>query len=124
MLRCIQSICQSQKPPLLSFKRDLSPYIYDSMYVGFSSSAGSILSSNYILAWSFKMNGSAEELDLSHLPKSPRYDNDNDNNRGIKQLKKILAFTLSFTGLTLELVWLRLRKNASASPRKSVRYRF
>ncbi|TYJ12191.1 hypothetical protein E1A91_A11G332600v1 [Gossypium mustelinum] len=66
------------KTPLLSFKRDLSPYIYD------------------------YMNGSAEELDLSHLPKIPRYDN--DNNRGIKQLKRILAFTLSFTGLTLVLV--------------------
>ncbi|KAA3472191.1 L-type lectin-domain containing receptor kinase V.9-like [Gossypium australe] len=92
------------KTPVLSFKRDLSPYIYDSMYAGFSSSAGSILSSHYILAWSFKMNGSYEELELSHLPKIPRYNNDNENNRRIKQLKKILAFTLSFTGLTLVLL--------------------
>ncbi|MBA0860722.1 hypothetical protein Goshw_020536, partial [Gossypium schwendimanii] len=45
------------------------------------------------------MNGSADELDLSHLPKIPRHDNG-----GIKQLKKILAIILSFTGLTLVLV--------------------
>ncbi|KAG8479659.1 hypothetical protein CXB51_029455 [Gossypium anomalum] len=90
------------KTPLLSLKRDLSPYMYDSMYVGFSSSTGSLSatsSSHYILAWSFKMNGSADELDLSRLPKIPRHDNG-----GIKQLKKILAITLSFTGLTLVLV--------------------
>ncbi|MBA0654745.1 hypothetical protein Goklo_021681 [Gossypium klotzschianum] len=47
------------------------------------------------------MNGSAEELDLSHLPKVPRFVN--DNNRGIKQLKKILAIAIFFTGLTLVL---------------------
>ncbi|MBA0654744.1 hypothetical protein Goklo_021680 [Gossypium klotzschianum] len=69
---------------------------------GFSSSTGSVLSSHYVLAWSFKMNGSAEELDLSHLPKVPRFVN--DNNRGIKQLKKILAIAIFFTGLTLVLV--------------------
>ncbi|TYI03732.1 hypothetical protein ES332_A11G361400v1 [Gossypium tomentosum] len=90
------------KTPLLSLKKDLSPYMYDSMYVSFSSSTVSISdtsSSHYILAWSFKMNGSADELDLSRLPKIPRHDNG-----GIKQLKKILAITFSFTGLTLVLV--------------------
>ncbi|KAK8272827.1 hypothetical protein V6Z11_D11G362000 [Gossypium hirsutum] len=87
------------KTPLLSLKKDLSPYMYDSMYVGFSSSTGHLISSHYILAWSFKMNGKADELDLSRLPKIPRHDNG-----GIKQLKKILAITLSFTGLTLVLV--------------------
>ncbi|KAK8272848.1 hypothetical protein V6Z11_D11G363900 [Gossypium hirsutum] len=90
------------KTPLISYKKDLSPYMHDFMYVGFSSSTGSISatsSSHYILAWSFKMNGSADELDLSRLPKIPRHDNG-----GIKQLKKILAITLSFTGLTLVLV--------------------
>ncbi|MBA0771247.1 hypothetical protein Gotri_019735, partial [Gossypium trilobum] len=80
------------KTPLLSLKKDLSPYMYDSMYVGFSSSTGRLISSHYILAWSFKMNGKADELDLSRLPKIPRHDNG-----GIKQLKKILAITLSFT---------------------------
>ncbi|TYI58465.1 hypothetical protein E1A91_D11G360700v1 [Gossypium mustelinum] len=90
------------KTPLISYKKDLSPYMHDSMYVGFSSSTGSVpatSSSHYILAWSFKMNGSTDELDLFRLPKIPRHDN-----KGIKQLKKILAITLSFTGLTLVLV--------------------
>ncbi|KAK8689046.1 hypothetical protein V6N13_087777 [Hibiscus sabdariffa] len=54
------------KIPILSLKRDLSPYMYETMYVGFSSSSSShsiMKSSHYILAWSFKMNGEADELD-------------------------------------------------------------
>ncbi|KAK9016541.1 hypothetical protein V6N11_079037 [Hibiscus sabdariffa] len=90
------------KTPLLSLKKDLSPYMYESMFVGFSSSTGLLASSHYILAWSFKINGKAEELDLSRLPKIPR--RDDDNARGIKQLRRILALTLSLTGLTLVLV--------------------
>ncbi|RWR76702.1 L-type lectin-domain-containing protein [Cinnamomum micranthum f. kanehirae] len=59
--------------PLLSLVRDLSPIIKDSMYVGFTSATGTtIASSHYVLGWSFKMNGPAQELDLSHLPKLPR----------------------------------------------------
>ncbi|XXG54510.1 hypothetical protein AAC387_Pa03g2371 [Persea americana] len=59
--------------PLLSLDMDLSPIIEDSMYMGFSSSTGIVVaSSNYILGWSFKMNGPAQELDLSRLPKLPR----------------------------------------------------
>ncbi|KAH1084133.1 hypothetical protein J1N35_023894 [Gossypium stocksii] len=90
------------KTPLLSLKKDLSPYLYESMFVGFSSSTGLLASSHYILAWSFKMNGKADELDLSRLPKIPR--DDDNNTRGIKQLQRILALTLSLTGLTLVLV--------------------
>ncbi|KAF9600995.1 hypothetical protein IFM89_014980 [Coptis chinensis] len=58
--------------PLLSFSHNLSSIILDSMYVGFSSSTGTILTSHYILGWSFQMNGQAQELDLSRLPKLPR----------------------------------------------------
>ncbi|KAA3472226.1 L-type lectin-domain containing receptor kinase IV.2-like [Gossypium australe] len=90
------------KTPLLSLKKDLSPYLYESMFVGFSSSTGLLVSSHYILAWSFKMNGKADELDLSRLPKIPR--DDNNKTRGIKHLQRILALTLSLTGLTLFLV--------------------
>ncbi|XVF71530.1 hypothetical protein PTKIN_Ptkin12aG0045400 [Pterospermum kingtungense] len=89
------------KTPLLSLKRDLSPYMYDSMYVGFSSSTGFIYTSHYILAWNFKMNGRAEDLDLSQLPKLPRRV---IGNQSIKPLKKILAISLSLTGVTLVLV--------------------
>lgn len=58
--------------PLLSLSRDLSSVLNDAMYVGFSSSTGSVLVSHYILGWSFKINGQAEELNLSQLPKLPR----------------------------------------------------
>ncbi|XVF71529.1 hypothetical protein PTKIN_Ptkin12aG0045300 [Pterospermum kingtungense] len=89
------------KTPLLSLKRDLSPYILDSMYVGFSSSTGSLQSSHYILAWNFKMNGRAEDLDLSQLPKLPRRV---IGNQSIKPLKKILVISLSLTGVTLVVI--------------------
>ncbi|XVF18794.1 hypothetical protein REPUB_Repub11eG0054000 [Reevesia pubescens] len=89
------------KTPLLSLKRDLSPYMYDSMYVGFSSSTGLLSSSQYILAWNFKMNGRAEELDLSRHPMVPGSENDN---RRFKQLQEILAVSLSLTGVTLVIV--------------------
>ncbi|OVA15594.1 Protein kinase domain [Macleaya cordata] len=58
--------------PLLSLSRDLSDTILDSMYVGFASSTGSLLTSHYILGWSFKINGKAQALNLSQLPKLPR----------------------------------------------------
>ena len=60
------------KTPLLSFSYDLSSIIEDNMYVGFSSATGSMLTTHYVLGWSFKVNGQAPELDLSQLPKLPR----------------------------------------------------
>ncbi|XP_058099363.1 L-type lectin-domain containing receptor kinase IV.1-like [Magnolia sinica] len=58
--------------PLLSLMVDLSPILLDDMYIGFSSSTKTAPSSTYILGWSFKMNGQAEVLDASRLPKLPR----------------------------------------------------
>ncbi|XP_050142583.1 L-type lectin-domain containing receptor kinase IV.1-like [Malus sylvestris] len=58
--------------PLLSLNFDLSPILNDTMYVGLSSSTGSVLTSHYVLGWSFKINGQAQELVLSQLPKLPR----------------------------------------------------
>ncbi|XP_038702498.1 L-type lectin-domain containing receptor kinase IV.1-like [Tripterygium wilfordii] len=60
------------KTPLVSLTRDLSPIFNDEMYVGFSSATGSVLTSHYVLGWSFKLNGQAQDLDLSQLPKLPR----------------------------------------------------
>ncbi|XP_038979813.1 L-type lectin-domain containing receptor kinase IV.2-like [Phoenix dactylifera] len=57
--------------PLLSSSINLSSVILDTMYIGFSSSTGSILTSAYVLGWSFKMNGQAAALDLSSLPSLP-----------------------------------------------------
>ncbi|CAL9227278.1 unnamed protein product [Arabidopsis halleri] len=59
------------KIPLLSLTKDLSPYLLESMYVGFTSSTGSILTSLYILGWTFKLNGKTSNLDLSRLPQLP-----------------------------------------------------
>ncbi|XP_026663744.2 L-type lectin-domain containing receptor kinase SIT2-like [Phoenix dactylifera] len=58
--------------PLLSSTIDLSSVLVDPMYVGFSSSTGSVLTSHYVLGWSFKMNGIAQALDYSKLPSLPR----------------------------------------------------
>ncbi|KAI8539755.1 hypothetical protein RHMOL_Rhmol09G0207600 [Rhododendron molle] len=58
--------------PLLSLTKDLSPFLLDYMYVGFSSSTGKLQSDHYILGWSFKMNGQAQQIDTSRLPKLPQ----------------------------------------------------
>ncbi|XP_010939388.1 L-type lectin-domain containing receptor kinase SIT2-like [Elaeis guineensis] len=58
--------------PLISLPIDLSPILKKYMYVGFSSSTGEISSSHYILGWSFRANGMARSLDLSHLPLPPQ----------------------------------------------------
>ncbi|KAL1825566.1 hypothetical protein DCAR_0313735 [Daucus carota subsp. sativus] len=61
------------KRPLLSLSYDLDPVINEEMYVGFSSTTGTIIfTSHYVLGWSFMVNGRAEELDLSKLPRLPR----------------------------------------------------
>ncbi|XP_010553278.1 PREDICTED: L-type lectin-domain containing receptor kinase IV.1-like [Tarenaya hassleriana] len=60
------------KKPLLSLVRDLSPILFENMYVGFSSSTGSVLSKHYVLGWSFRVNGESPPLILSKLPKLPR----------------------------------------------------
>nr|XP_019705298.1 L-type lectin-domain containing receptor kinase IV.1 [Elaeis guineensis] len=57
--------------PLLSSLIDLSSVLLDTMYIGFSSSTGSMLTSHYVLGWSFKMNGQAPALNLSSLPSLP-----------------------------------------------------
>ncbi|CAA2985152.1 L-type lectin-domain containing receptor kinase -like [Olea europaea subsp. europaea] len=65
---------KANKPntPLLSLSYDLSPILKQTMYVGFTSTTGPVLSSShYVMGWSFRMNGIAEGLDISRLPKLP-----------------------------------------------------
>ncbi|KAM1798709.1 hypothetical protein ACFX12_032750 [Malus domestica] len=57
--------------PLLSLTNDLSPILNKIMYIGFSASTSKLTASAYVLGWSFKLNGQAEEIDLSKLPKLP-----------------------------------------------------
>ncbi|KAL7169217.1 hypothetical protein ACSBR2_034289 [Camellia fascicularis] len=73
--------------PLLSLTQDLSPVLHDYMYVGFSTSTSLLASSHYILGWSFKMNGQAEPIDLSRLPKIPRTPQVKESNTRIPQVK-------------------------------------
>ncbi|KAI3954623.1 hypothetical protein MKW98_019754 [Papaver atlanticum] len=58
--------------PLISYDRDLSDVILDNMFVGFSSSTSFVLTSHYIMGWSFKINGRAPPLNLKQLPQPPR----------------------------------------------------
>ncbi|CAN0880086.1 L-type lectin-domain containing receptor kinase IV.2 [Linum grandiflorum] len=58
--------------PLISFRQDLSEVLQDEMFIGFSSSTGSFLTHHYVLGWSFKVNGQAEDLTISPIPKLPR----------------------------------------------------
>ncbi|GKV10024.1 hypothetical protein SLEP1_g21449 [Rubroshorea leprosula] len=82
------------KLPLLSLSNDLSPIVNDTVYLGFSASNGFTTSCHhYVLGWSFMINGQAEELDLSQLPKLPR--------RGPKQISKFLTIGLPLISLTL-----------------------
>ncbi|KAI8539752.1 hypothetical protein RHMOL_Rhmol09G0207300 [Rhododendron molle] len=86
--------------PLLSLTKDLSPILREYMYVGFSSSTGSVTSNHYILGWSFKMNGQAQQIDVSRLPKLPRSPQVRDD----KQIKRILAIALPPIAFLLLLV--------------------
>ncbi|XP_058751212.1 L-type lectin-domain containing receptor kinase IV.1-like [Vicia villosa] len=81
------------KQPLLSFTKDLSPILNNSMYVGFSSATGSVFTSHYILGWSFKVNGQAQSLVISELPKLPRF--------GEKKQSKFLTVGLPLLLLSL-----------------------
>ncbi|KAK1299614.1 L-type lectin-domain containing receptor kinase IV.1 [Acorus calamus] len=79
---------KASKPvvPLMSITIDLSNSTLDSMYAGFSSSTGSVLTTHYILGWSFCFNGRAQDLDLSNLPSLPRI--------GPKEKPKVLTVGL------------------------------
>lgn len=74
------------RKPLCSMVYDLSSIVNETMYVGFSSSTGSVEASHYVLGWSFQMNGKARALDLSRLPKLPRI--------GPKKISKFLTIGL------------------------------
>ncbi|KAL4610611.1 hypothetical protein ACB092_08G063300 [Castanea dentata] len=59
--------------PLMSKPIDLSQYLLESMYVGFSAATGTLVPSNhYVLGWSFNKRGQAQSLDVSKLPSLPR----------------------------------------------------
>ncbi|KAF8090522.1 hypothetical protein N665_0474s0001 [Sinapis alba] len=87
------------KLPLLSLQRDISPYLLESMYIGFTSATGSLTASHYILAWTFKMNGTAPDIDPSRLPKVPRF-----YQPWIQSSKGFLTISLTTSGVTILIV--------------------
>ncbi|KAM0994133.1 hypothetical protein ACFX13_009847 [Malus domestica] len=66
------------------------------MYVGFSSSTSSFPTSHYVLGWSFKMNGQAQELVHSHLPHLTRI--------GCKKESKLLTIGVPVMSVSLVLL--------------------
>lgn len=84
------------KTPLLSLRKDLYPYLLEYMYVGFTS-VGSPTSSHYILGWNFNSTGPVLPIAHSRLPKLP-----DEKDRSLS--RKILAISLSISGLTLIIV--------------------
>ncbi|XP_010036353.3 L-type lectin-domain containing receptor kinase V.9 [Eucalyptus grandis] len=87
--------------PLVTLTQDFSSYMDEDMYVGFSSFTETSSTSHYILAWNFKMNGEAEDIEASRLPKLPI---GAGGNGGYRNIKKILAVVLSLSAATFVLV--------------------
>ncbi|XP_057836123.1 L-type lectin-domain containing receptor kinase SIT2-like [Cryptomeria japonica] len=57
-----------QKPLLHVKNISLSHILEEEIYVGFSAATGVMFEENYILAWSFTTNGTAQSLNTSSLP--------------------------------------------------------
>ncbi|KAL7598425.1 hypothetical protein Lser_V15G26150 [Lactuca serriola] len=79
--------------PLVTWKKDLSPFLLEEMYVGFTSATGVLLQTFYIVGWSFQMNGKAQEIDRSKIPPLPL------KKKSTKKKKMALEIGLSLGGL-------------------------
>jgi serine/threonine protein kinase len=82
--------------PLLSKHINLSQYLLENMYVGFSAISGTVGSDNYILGWSFNKSGQAQSLDVSKLPLLPQ--------KGKTKEKTGLMIMISLIAVTLVLI--------------------
>ncbi|GAV73593.1 Pkinase domain-containing protein/Lectin_legB domain-containing protein [Cephalotus follicularis] len=91
--------------PLISRSIDLTDYLLDTMYVGFSASTGKFSSSHYILGWSFSLNGTAPPLDLSLLPPVPLKEKDPSSS---SYKPPIIALIVGFCSVTVILLGLLL----------------
>ncbi|KAA3485671.1 L-type lectin-domain containing receptor kinase IV.1-like [Gossypium australe] len=95
--------------PLLSLSRDLSSIVNREMYVGFSSSTGSVLTSHYVLGWSFKVNGQAEELTLSRLPKLARL-GPNKKPKVLTTVLPLILVSFALAGVSGAVYWVRRKR--------------
>ncbi|KAL8517531.1 hypothetical protein ACS0TY_015691 [Phlomoides rotata] len=112
-----------QKPtiPLISLKYDLSPVINQVMYVGFS--AAPLLTSHYVLGWSFSVGGgAAPPLDLSRLPKLPRIGPKKRSTFLTVVLPVIIVASLVLAVLSVAYIVRRRRKYAEVVEEWEVNY--
>ncbi|CAN0854352.1 L-type lectin-domain containing receptor kinase IV.2 [Linum grandiflorum] len=96
--------------PLISTPLDLSTYLVESMYVGFSSSTSTVTSEQYILGWSFsKGEKEAPLLDLRSLPVSPR-PKKRTKKLGTAATVVLIMLAISLVVIALAAYVLRLRR--------------
>ncbi|KAL1359756.1 hypothetical protein AAHE18_04G130100 [Arachis hypogaea] len=103
---------EKPKKPLLSLTKDLSPILNNTMYVGFSSSTGSVLTSHYVLGWSFKINGQAQPLLISQLPKLPRL-GERKESKALTIGVPMISLTVVFVVILAVIYFIRRKKKFS-----------
>ncbi|KAI6698531.1 hypothetical protein NL676_018650 [Syzygium grande] len=81
--------------PLLSVPHNLTSIFRDSMYVGFSASTGTKRSFHYVLGWSFRLNGTATQLNLTRLPLPP------DETDSSSYKPQVIALIASLCGIAM-----------------------
>ncbi|CAO2840730.1 unnamed protein product [Amaranthus hypochondriacus] len=93
--------------PLLSLRVNLSAIVKETMYVGFTSSTGSVASSHYLLGWSFAHGEKvAQSLDISKLPKLPRY----GNGKKLSVGSIVLLIVISVVVISIGLIYYVIRR--------------
>ncbi|XP_010535515.1 PREDICTED: L-type lectin-domain containing receptor kinase V.5-like [Tarenaya hassleriana] len=78
--------------PLLSLNQDLSPYLLEEMYVGFSASTGSVGSIHYMLGYYIFPDVAYPSLDLGVIPVLPPYPR-----KASQRTRNILVVSLTFS---------------------------
>ncbi|CAF2174241.1 unnamed protein product [Brassica napus] len=61
------------RKPLLSLKQDLSPYLLEEIYLGFTASTGSVGASHYMMGWFIDGDISYPRLEFGKQPNLPPY---------------------------------------------------
>ncbi|KAL6647103.1 hypothetical protein ACP70R_014540 [Stipagrostis hirtigluma subsp. patula] len=83
------------KKPLVSTIYNLSTVLMEPSYIGFSSATGPVNSRHYVIGWSFGMNTPAPVIDVTKLPKLPKF--------GSKHHSRVLEITLPIASAALVL---------------------
>ncbi|KAK6244920.1 hypothetical protein QUC31_011329 [Theobroma cacao] len=100
----------SKPEPLLSVDIDLSPFILDQMYVGFSSATAQLTASSYVLGWSFQIDGKAEDLDLAKLPSVPSPSIERSGKKKITLAVGLSIAGVLFVGVIVSVIFILKRK--------------